>query len=176
MSVPMIGLVEQRCITPFLTAYLSGSANPTAILAHLFLLAWSLPRRICAFLGGVKTDDGNQQSGTNATAKDGDEEDAGAGADANTDVKAATEAAHKTMRIMTLLGRALAAKEAIGKKINIILAPFRKAQDDVANAKKKDSSLGDTMAVVRFKHKMDSKKSSDVHAAPSEEAVGCDAG
>jgi len=182
MSVPMVQIIEQRCLTPAIVIFLSGPTNATAILAHLFLLLWSLPRRVCAFLGVATNDGGDEAAEVRPTADAGNDETDGAGADANADAEAAAEMARKTMHIMTLVGRALAAKEAISKKINLILAPFRKAQEDVATSKESDAKyeagVGNVMAAVHFKHNMDSKKKAkdkEAQAAPSDEAVECDA-
>ena len=48
ICVPMVQLLEQRCVTPYFNLCKKRSANPLVLLAAGYMLAMSLPRQVRA--------------------------------------------------------------------------------------------------------------------------------
>ena len=174
MSVPVVQLIEQRCVTPLIGVYLNGGGL-VGLLASFFLLAASLPKKICGLIGLAEVADSGD-GGDNTASADAGDDDAGDGGNEPEDDggKKAMAMADSATRVTKLIGRAVAAKEAVGKRITAVMAPFRRSDAPAVEGSPNEAggaSFQGAMAAARFKKNLSSKKA---QAAPSDEAEDVD--
>ena len=149
MGVPMLQLLEQRAVTPLIGIVANRGCNILALLAALYMLAASLPRKVgnlIRTIAGAGDMEAGQAAGS-ASADAGDDaveaeantgsaggNDGGAGegsqgsgggdgggADGSQGVSG-EELTEAAIRASRLLARATAAKEAGGRAINLMAA------------------------------------------------------
>lgn len=172
MAVPMLQLLEQRLLTPCIGILQArGVSSPLALLATLYMLAASLPRKIMNLIMATEAHDNAYGAAKNAaasaTADAGDDavenEYGGDGGDEGSGNKewkqeeapqvelAAEQVTDAAVRVTRLVGRALAAKEAGGKALGKPTPPSREASSEHAN--ETDTNLVGLNAVARLRRK-----------------------
>ena len=128
MAVPMLQLLEARAITPTIGIVKAhGVANKMALLAAVYMLAASLPRKIVGIVNAIAGHDDFDAGAAagSATADAGDdaveaEGDGGGGENGEEEVAGAPglsggQVSDAAQRASKLMARAIAAKEAAGK-------------------------------------------------------------
>jgi len=126
MAVPILQLVEQRCITPTYNVIYTHNCNVLALGAALYMLAMSLRRRlkkILVFIAGHEDDgDGNGENNRDGNAAENaaheEEEEATTTAEQDGGVQLSGEQVDDAIgKVSKLAARALAAKEVASKQM-----------------------------------------------------------
>ena len=176
MGVPVLQLLEQRCVTPSIGVVQKRGGSPMALLAAAYMLAMSLPRQISALVargeaGGMDAAD----AAGNASADAGDEAvvEGGGGGGGDTggggegggegekdeveeeeEDEEGVQITQQAAGAAKLIARAAAAKEVAGKK----LAPIGGESGQPASlgamaiVGDSSSSMASVRAATRFRH------------------------
>ena len=178
MAVPMLQLIEQRCMTPSLNLVKNKGGNPLVLCAAFYMLASSLPRQILAFM--TKADAGETdaaQAAGSASAGAGDEvaggeaegPEAGGGNDGITD-GIGTAAAEAGRDVSKLLARGLAAKEAAAKSLALPTVP-EDAQGDST-----DGFMASIQMLARMRANLETQRRLQEQSIADEDTGGDDGG
>jgi len=196
----MIQLLEQRLVTPVIgIAHARGVSSPFALLATLYMLAASLPRKLINIATAVAGHDdmGASNAAGSATADAGDdaveaEYEAEAEGEAeegectvdehgNEDCPEPEEpevdvSAEKVMdaglRVTRLMGRAMAAKEAGGKALGRPTAV--EEEEEEPDAADDGAGLVGMQAVARLRRKVGARKQENDDAGDDDDDGGDD--
>ena len=122
LGVPVLQMVEQRCITPYILVVRSKGGSPLALCSAAYMLASSLPRmiqRLVETAAGLQdVEEGRGSAVDGATADAGDDAAGGAGPDADAEVGLSGEAVLTAGHNVSKLGaRGLAAKEVSARHV-----------------------------------------------------------
>ena len=116
LAVPILQMVEQRCMTPSILVVRNRGGSALALCAAAYMLVSSVPRmimRLCETAAGLEdVEEGGGGGIDGVTADAGDEAAANAGSDAEVEVGLSGEAVLTAAHNISKLGaRGLAAKE-----------------------------------------------------------------
>lgn len=127
VAVPIAQLLEQRLITPTIGLIQTGGCKPTVLCAQLYMLLTSLPLKLAKLISTGEAGGASAASSANSASADSGDDNMDEADDDGTESQGQEKEAAPALsagagtlaglKVSRLLGRALAAKEAAGKKI-----------------------------------------------------------
>jgi len=146
MAVPILQMVEQRCITPSYNLVKNKGGNPLALCAMAYTMVASMPRMVMRMVRSATAEDGgDDDSGDEGGDGDGGDGDGGEGGGFDDEGETLQQpdgqgielsgevAARAVARATLLLSRAVAAKEvAANKGASVEVLPIPMASENAS--------------------------------------------